>query len=43
MRVQTPQAFETALILDAHLQAARTASQASFTDDAILPKLLEQK
>ncbi len=43
MRVQTPQAFETALILDAHLQAARTASQASFTDDAMIAEAFGAK
>ena len=42
MRVQTPQAFKTSLILEAHLQAANTDAQ-NFTDDAMIAEAFGAK
>ena len=42
MRVQTPQAFKTSLILEAHLQAAHTDAQ-NFTDDAMIAEAFGAK
>ena len=42
MRVQTPQAFKTSLILEAHLQVANTDA-ANFTDDAMIAEAFGAK